>query len=151
LFEYAKAFESHQKWLSRFPDDSTALADFAGTHFTTKRFSEFSQRVKPLLADPQLSAGAKIALQIIEVANLLALDNTPQVPDALTALGKSISDQGNDFRVGWTFNGTLHFINQEERFAPYRSWLNQFFGIAQGENREAILKALREAQTQFPK
>jgi len=34
---------------------------------------------------------------------------------------------------------------------PHRIWLNQFFRIAQGETREAILKALRAAQSQFPK
>ena len=151
LFEYAKAFERYQKWNSRLPQDMSVLPDFAETHFTTKRFSEFSQRVKPLLADPQLSPNTKIALQMIEVANLLALDNAPQVSAALTALGKSISDQEIGFRIRWNFNGTLNFINHEEKFAPYRAWLNQFFGIARGENREAILKALREAQEQFPK
>jgi len=109
------------------------------------------QRIKPLLVDPQLSASTKIALQIIEVANLLALDNAPQVPAALTALGKSISDQESGFRIEWAFDGTLHFINQEEKFAPYHAWLNQFFRITRGETRDAILKALREAQAQFPK
>ncbi len=150
LFEYAKAFELHQQWLSRFPQDTSVLPDFAETHFTTGRFPDFSQRIKPLLTDPKLSASEKIAMQMIEVANLLALDNASQVPAALTALDKSISDQDRGFRIEWTFNGTLHFINQEERFAHNRDWLNQFFRIAQGENRDAILKALREAQAQFP-
>jgi tetratricopeptide (TPR) repeat protein len=148
LFEYAKAFELHQKWLSRFPQDTSALSDFAETHFTTGRFPEFSQKIKQLLADPELSTGTKIALQMIEVANLLALGNADQVPAALTALSKTVSGQKADFRITWSFSGTLNFINLQERFVSYRSWLNQFFGVAREENRDAILKALREAQAQ---
>jgi tetratricopeptide (TPR) repeat protein len=150
LFEYAKAFELHQKWLSRFPQDTAVLADFAETHFTTGRFHEFSQRINPLLTDPELSASTKIALQMIEVANLLACDDANQVPVALDALYKTISDQEADFRINWSFSGTLHFIEQQEKFASYRSWLNQFFSVTQEKNRDAILKALREAQAQFP-
>ena len=150
LFEYAKAFELHQQWLSRFPQDTSVLPDFAETHFTTGRFPEFSRRIKPLLTDPELSAGAKIALQMIDVANLLALDNADQVPAALIALNKTVSGQKADFRITWSFNGTLNFINRQGRFVSYRSWLNQFFSTAREENRDAILKALREAQTQFP-
>ena len=150
LFEYAKAFELHQQWLSRFPQDTSALADFAETHFTTGRFPEFSQRIKPLLTDPERSAGAKIALRMIEVANLLALDNADQVPAALAAILKTVSDQKADFRINWSFSGTLNFINRQEKFASYRPWLDRFFSVAQEENRAAIVKALREAQTQFP-
>jgi tetratricopeptide (TPR) repeat protein len=150
LFEYAKAFELHQKWLSRFPQDTSALADFAEAHFTTGRFPEFPQRIKPLLADPEHLAGAKIALRMIEVANLLALDNADRVPAALAALHKSLSDQKADFRINWSFNGTLNFINRQEKFASYRPWLNRFFSAAKEENRDAIVKALREAQAQFP-
>jgi tetratricopeptide (TPR) repeat protein len=150
LFEYAKAFDLHQKWLSRFPQDTSVLADFAETHFTTGRFPEFSQRIKPLLTDTKLSPSAKIALQMIEVAKLLALDNADQVSAALAEILKTISDQKADFQINWSFSGTLNFINLQEKFASYRPWLNRFFSAAQEENRDATVKALREAQTQFP-
>jgi tetratricopeptide (TPR) repeat protein len=149
LFEYAKAFKLHQQWLSRFPQDTSVLPEFAETHFTTDRFTEFSQRIKPLLTDPKLLVSAKIALQMIEVANLLALDNANQVPAALVAIDKTISDQKADFRINWSFSGTLNFINRQEKFVSYRLWLDRFFSVAREENRAAIVKALREAQTQF--
>ena len=135
VFEYEKAFGLHRKWLAQFPQETSVLPDFAETHFTTERFTEFSERIKPLLADAELSASAKIALHMIEVANLLALDKAAHVPNALTVISKSIAEQKADFQIGWSFSGTLHFINQKERFVRYRAWLNQFFGIAQGENR----------------
>jgi tetratricopeptide (TPR) repeat protein len=148
LFE--NAFELRQKRLSRFPQDAPALADFAETQFTTGRFPEFSQRIQPLLTDPEFSPSSKVALRMIEVANLLALDNADQVPAALAALHKTISGQNADFRINWSFSGALNFINREERFVSYRPWLNQFFSAAREENRDAVLKALREAQAQFP-
>ena len=87
---------------------------------------------------------------MIEVANLLAIDNADQAPVALDALHKTISGQRADFRINWSFSGALNFINREERFVSYHPWLNQFFSVAREENRDAILKALREAQAQFP-
>jgi tetratricopeptide (TPR) repeat protein len=149
LFEYAKAFELHRRWLSQFSWDRSVLPDFAETHFTTGRFEEFSGRIKPLLIDPEIPAGAKAALQMIEVANLVALDQAPQIPAALDALIKVIAEQKDDFRIEWPFNGTVRFINQHEKFAARRAWLNSIFAAAQEEKRDAILKKLREAHTNF--
>jgi len=59
-------------------------------------------------------------------------------------------NQKVDFKINWYFSGALNFINREERFASYRSWLNQFYSVAREENRDTILKALREAQGRFP-
>ena len=150
LFEYEKAFDLREEMLSRFPQDAYALAGFAETHFTTGRFPEFSHRIEPLLTNPEISASSKVALQMIEVANLLVLGNADQVPVALASLHKTISDQKADFRINWSFSGALNFINREERFVSYRPWLNRFFSVAREENRDALLKALREAQAQFP-
>jgi hypothetical protein len=87
---------------------------------------------------------------MIEVANLLVLGNADQVPAALASVHKTISDQKADFRINWSFSGALNFINLEERFVSYRLWLNGFFSVEREENRDAILKALRETQAQFP-
>jgi hypothetical protein len=43
-----------------------------------------------------------------------------------------------------------HHIEQQNKFSPYRSWLSRFFSEVQGKNRDDILKAVREAQAQFP-
>jgi tetratricopeptide (TPR) repeat protein len=149
LFEYEKAFDLHQEILSRFPQDTNALAGLAEAHFTTGRYFESSRKIKPLLTNPELSDSSKIALQMIEVANLLALENADKVPAALAALHQTVSFQKADFRIDRSFSGALNFINRQERFDSHRAWLNQFFGLAQAENCDAIVKALREAQAQF--
>jgi tetratricopeptide (TPR) repeat protein len=149
LFEYARAYTLHDQWLRRFPEDAAAQADFAETHFTTGRFAEFAARLKPLLANPELPAATKIALQMIEVANLLALDQSAQVPAALMALLETIAAQPADFRVTWSFNGTLHFIGTHEPLAARRDWLRQLITVLQADNRDVILTGLRAAQKQF--
>jgi len=148
LFEYEKAFQLHQRWLSQLPDDVDTLADFTETHFTTGRFREFSERNRSLLTTPSVPS-AKIALKMIEVANLLALDKAEEVPDSMATLMKTVGEQEPNFRIVWSFGGTLHFINQREELRIYRPWLTEFFRAATGENRDAILKALRESQSQF--
>jgi tetratricopeptide (TPR) repeat protein len=148
-FEYARAFELHRRWLSQFPWDRSVLPDFAETHFMTGRFEELSVRIKPLLIDPEIPTGAKAALRMIEVANLVALNRAPQIPATLDALMKMVAEQKEDFRIEWPFDGTLRFINQHEKFAARRAWLNSIFAAAQEEKRDAILKKLRKSQTSF--
>src|SRR5262249_4117553 len=130
LFEYARAFDLHAKWLSIFPDEIFALADFAETHFTMERFSEFSDRIKPVLTHPRLPSKTKIALRMIEVANLIALGEIEMVPAAMDLLLRVIAVQRRDFRMTWSFSGTVRFIDQYEKLAPYRNWLHRFFTAA---------------------
>ncbi len=61
----------------------------------------------------------------------------------------AIAAQPADFNVNWNFAGTLHFIGQNEKLANYREWLRQLFSAVKAENRDAILKALREAKAKF--
>jgi hypothetical protein len=149
LFEPEKAFELHSKWLTLFPDQVFVLADFTEAHFTTGRFNEFQERIKTVLAHPDLPSKTKIALRMIEIANLLALSKTEQVPGAINSLLKAIYNEKTDFRITWSFKGTRRFITESEDLAPYRSWLNKLFSTAQAENRDDILKRMRDVLMQF--
>jgi hypothetical protein len=91
--------------------------------FTTSHFAECAQRIGALVENPAVEASAKIALRAIEIANLLALNNSPQVPDKLQALIDSLTAQADDFKVTWTFNGTKHFI------LPFRTLICEIAGI----------------------
>ncbi|MCI0665857.1 MAG: hypothetical protein L0220_32780, partial [Acidobacteria bacterium] len=147
--EYNKAFELHQRWYSRFPEDRSILPDFAETHFTTGRFDECEKRVTELLADPEIQASAKIALRAIEIADLLALGQAKQISAKIDALLTEISQQSATFKVGWSFNGTRNFIGQNEKLSAYRDWLRGVFDALAGKDRDTILQSLREAQKRF--
>ncbi len=149
LFEYELAFELHQKWLTSSPNDLSAMTNSAETHFTTERFAEGERRISALLANPKVEMNIGSGLRAIDVANSLALNKVDQVPAKLNAMIQAIANQPADFKLAWRFDGTLHFISQNEKLAIYRDWLLQLFGAAQAANRDAIVKGLREAKASF--
>ena len=127
LFKFPEAFALDQTWLKQHPNDLSASVEFTEKHFTTGRFVECEQRIGPLLDNPEVELRIKSALQAIEIANLLALGKAQSVPDRLEKLREGIATQPEDFTLGWSFDGTTHFISQSEVLAAYRSWLLQLF------------------------
>jgi len=151
-FNFAEAFANDQQRLQLDSTDLSFQADFAEKHFTTGRFPAAEKRLAALLANPEVSASTKIALAAIQIANKLAQNKTQQVPAALETLQQTIASQPDSFQVGTIFNGTKHFISQNEKLAPYRAWLLQLFTAMEiKDGRDAILAALREVREKFSK
>lgn len=149
IFNYTEAFRLNQQWLEHNKGLLASEADFAEKHFTTGRFTECEERITRLLADPTLEANTKISLQAIEIANLLAIGKGSRVPSRMDSLIEAITSQPADFRVTWQFGGTRRFINQHEKLASHRAWLDQLFVTIGGSNREDILKSLKEIRAKF--
>ncbi|MDZ7369071.1 MAG: hypothetical protein ONB43_24935 [candidate division KSB1 bacterium] len=148
--DYASAFTLNQNWLAHHPEDLSAQCDFAEKHFTTGRFAACEQRLAALLANAEVEPSTKIALRAIGIANALAQNKTQQAPAELGILQAALAAQPDTFKVGWSFEGTKHFISQNEKLAPHRAWLLQFFeAIERKEGREAILAGLKEAREKF--
>src|SRR5262249_4248034 len=114
LFQFLQAFALNQQWLERHSEDLGALSDFAEKHFTTGRFAECDRRLAALLANPAVPPQVNVALRAIEIANLLALDNTALVPGEIDTLLETLTRQPEAFKVTWSFGATLHFISQHE-------------------------------------
>ena len=88
-------------------------------------------------------------MRAIEIANLLALNQASEVPLRINALIEAIASQPADFKIGWSFEGTKHFISQNEKLAANRDWLAQLFAAMDGENRDAIVAGLKAAAAKF--
>ena len=141
IFKFAEAFELNGHRVKLNAEDLSAQSDFAETHFTTTRFSEADTRINALLANPKVETSTKTALRAIQIANGLALGKSATVN--LNSLIALIAAQPPEFQVGWSFRGTLHFIETNDKFTANRAWLQQLFAAFAQENRDAILKALR--------
>jgi hypothetical protein len=150
LFRFGQAFALNKQWLERHPNDLAALSDFAEKHFTTGRFTECDQRIGILLANPAIEPHVHIALRAIQIANALALDKTDAVPGNIDTLIASIANQAEEFKVNWSFKGVKYFIGHNEKLAPYRLWLMQFFEAVEEADRDAFLAALREVRVSLP-
>jgi len=131
LFNYQRAFKLNESWLQRNPNDLLAAASFAENHFTTGRFEELS------------AAKITIPLRAIEIANLIALNRSEEVPVKIKNLIEALESQSADFRVEWSFAGTKHFISHGEQFGARRTWLLELFEAMGGENRDSIIKRLK--------
>jgi len=149
LYEYSRAFALNRNWLDRHPEDLSAQSGFAENHFTTGRFAECEKRIAVLLANPDIGYGVKIALRTIEIANLLTLNKAGEIPSKLDTLHAAIASQPEEFKVDWSFEGTRHFISQNEKLASHRKWLQQLFNAMEGEDRKAILDALKAVKANF--
>jgi tetratricopeptide (TPR) repeat protein len=151
LFHFEEAFFINHRWLARHPANLSVQADFAEKHFTTSRFGECSQRINLLLTKPEIPASTKTALRAIEIATVLALGQTNSVSEKLEILIREISTQPIEFKSQWAFDGTKHFIAQNEKLTAYRVWLAQLFDAFSGKDRDSILKALQQAKANFKK
>src|SRR5262249_15702550 len=118
LWQFPAAFALNQQWVERHPDDLAALGDYAEKHFTTARFAECAQRLAVLLATPAVEPKTMVALRAIEIANLLALDKAAVVSGKIDTMLETIGKQPEDFKVTWSFGGTLHFIGEHAPLAP---------------------------------
>ena len=149
LFNYQRALRLNESWLQRNPNDLLAAANFAENHFTTGSFDEAQRRVSALLADAKLEATVKIPVRALEIANLIALNRSAEVPARIKNLIEVLETQPADFKVQWSFAGIEHFISQSEQLASKRPWLLKFFAAIGAENRQTITEKLRAASESF--
>jgi tetratricopeptide (TPR) repeat protein len=150
FFQFPQAFALNQQWLERHPEDLGTLSDYAERHFTTSRFAECEQRLTALLVHPDVAPQTIVALRALEIANLLALGEAARVSDKIDTMLETISKQPEDFKVTWSFGGTLYFISQYAPLAPHRDWLHQFFGALIDTDRQAMVTGLEGARASFP-
>jgi tetratricopeptide (TPR) repeat protein len=139
LFNYQRAFKLNEAWLQQNPNDSLAAAHFAENQFTTGNFDECARRMSSVLSDAKLS----IPLRVVEIANLMALNRSAEVPAKIKNLIEALESQKADFKVEWSFAGTKHFISQSEQFAAKRIWLMQLIATMDGADRDAIVTRLK--------
>lgn len=142
LFAYTSAFDLTKQWLARHPNDLSVQANFAEAHLTTGRYEEAERRIAELLKKPDLDPSSLVGLRVLEIANTLALKKAAVVPQKLQGLRTFVSGQPENFHVGWSFGGTKHYVQAEQAFARYRTWLMDLFSITDSKDRASLLPAL---------
>jgi len=65
--------------------------------------------------------------------------------DQLRELRQFVSSQPSDFKINWTRDGTIYFVQTDDQLAPHRAWLESFFKALQSENRDTLLSSLASA------
>lgn len=164
LFSFADARTLHAQWLERHPKEMQVRVNLAESQLATGQFAEAEASLRVFFEAPVLEADsvettraaqavvareASVAARAIEIAALLAQDKTQGIPGKLAELRIDVAARPKDFTSGWEFEGTRHFIRQDERLAPWRDWLLQLFDALDAENRDAMLVALDKVRDRF--
>ncbi len=148
-FDFERAFQLSKDWVARHPDDLKEKVKLAEKYFTTARFSECQQQIVPYLASEDFSALVITFMRVLDIANQVALKNTPAVPQKLDALLDHVKSQRQDFKIDINFAGLIHFARTSAAVAPHQSWLVQFFEAAAAQNRDLIAQQLETARAAF--
>ena len=148
LLNFPRALKLDEQWLRHNPGDSLATARLAESLLTAGNFEESGRRISSVLSDARLEPKIKIPVRAIEVADLIALNRTAEVPSKLKELIEAVESQPADFKVQWSFAG-IKWITSHQTFPAKREWLSELFTAMEGENGEVILQKLRAASESF--
>ncbi|HWN09110.1 MAG TPA: tetratricopeptide repeat protein [Pyrinomonadaceae bacterium] len=149
LFKFETAFALYQQWMARHPDDIDTKIGLAEAHFTTGRFAECIKQINTLLSMPTVGVRSKTALRSLEIASLLADEKGDQVLNKIDALIEEVSKQPAEFKLTWNFDGSRHFIDQNEKLVIHRVWLAKLFDALATQDRETMLKGLKASRATF--
>jgi hypothetical protein len=79
----------------------------------------------------------------------VALNKADLIPGKLDALHNFIASHPESFTGEWSFEGTKHFIDQNDAFAKHRSWLLNLLTGLEGKKRDEMLAAVEVARKAF--
>ena len=84
-------------------------------------------------------------MRVLEIASLTVQGLDREAAGTLEAFRTEVAGREADFRVGWAWDGTRHFIenSQAPGLAKHRPRLLALLDAMSGENRDAILRKLR--------
>ena len=111
-------------------------------YFTSGNFDECQRQISAVLSDDKVDERVKIPVRALEVANLIALKRSADIPSRMRSLIAAVESQPSDFRIQWSFETIKQFSSQNRDLAANNAWLVQLFAAIEGESRDAIVKRL---------
>jgi hypothetical protein len=124
------------------PDDVAAQANLAEAYLTTGRMMEADRELDTLLGRGGLEAELAIPLAALQLATRVILNPHDTRAGLLEGLRARIAQQPQDFRLTWSFEGTRHFITQDEKYAPSRPFLLALLDALTDKDGPAMVEAL---------
>lgn len=149
LFDFETAFQLNKRWLDRHPDDLFEKIKLIEKYFTTGRFTECQDELKPFKQSEDYSVLVYALVDIFDISSQLALNKSAGVPAILDGLIARLNTQPEHFKIGLNLDGVKTFVSQNESLAPHRAWLGQFYAAVGEENRKAILESVQKAKANF--
>ncbi len=142
IFRFEKALEMNRLLVKSDVSDETANLSLVENLFTTRLFKEGNQLIAKLKTAAKDSPAGLILLTLYETANFIVLNQNDTAAAQLKTLVDMVSKQAPDYKPGWVFTGTKHFIRTDKTLEPHRQMLLTLFTAFEQTDRETILKKL---------
>jgi len=146
LFDFEKAYELNTRLIENpgLKELSTSMS-YLEKKFTTGRFEDMEKQISQLHLKINRGDEYYTILMVFDIACGLVRNNKTQISGKLAELISYIENQPAEFNLGWTFDGTKHFIDTSQHIQDRdRQGLVSFFSALEGKNRDAILEKLRQ-------
>ncbi|MFQ5677591.1 MAG: hypothetical protein ACE5G1_17005, partial [bacterium] len=149
LFNFDKAFKLNRQWVARHPNDLFEKIKLVEKYLTTGRFAECQEQINTYKQSQDYSALVYCVLDVLDVSNQLALSQTSRIPTILDELIARLRLQPDEFKIGFNMDGIKTFVSQNEKLAPHRAWLGQFYTAVEQPNRDAIINLMEKVKDNF--
>lgn len=126
-----------------------AQNNLARAYSNLQDWTNAAQCYESVLSDDRVDVRIKISLLPMEIANLIALKRTGEVPVKMNHLIELLEAQPAEFKLQSAFAGTRHFINRNKQFDAKRTWLLKFLEAMDGANRDAIVREVKVVAANF--
>ncbi len=146
LFDFEKAYELDTRLIENpgLKELSTSM-NYLEKKFTTGRFEDMEKQISQLHLKINRGDEYYTILMVFDIACGLVRNNKTQISGKLAELISYVENQPAEFNLGWTFDGTKHFIDTSQHIQDRdRQGLVSFFSALEGKNRDVILEKLRQ-------
>ena len=149
LFDFPLALKLNEGWMKSHPDDLLEKVKLVEKYFTNGEFVKSQKLIAEFRKSKDYSQLVYVIMDLMDVVNDIALNQTGAVPEKLGQLLDRIKIQPESFRVSMNFSGLKYFVSTNTSLKPYEDWLLRYFSAFENQKRDEIYVELKDVKETF--
>ncbi len=149
MFDFPLALKLNETWMKSHPDDLLEKVKLVEKYFTNGEFVKSQKLIAEFRESKDYSQLVYVIMDLMDVVNDIALNQTDAVPEKLGQLLDRIKTQPESFRVSMNFNGMKYFVSTNPSLKPYEDWLLRYFSAFEDQKRDEIYVELKDVKETF--
>ena len=143
LFQFERAYNWYFIWVNDMGnDDLLSLSNLVENNFTTGRFGNAEVLLSQILPDIKPDDDLYGLLNAIEILILIAQNKIDIVQSKLKSFAAFVKKQPENYSIEWTFDGTKHFISNNNKLSAHKDLMLSFIVAVEAKNRNDMLQGL---------
>ena len=138
-YDYVGALRHAERWLERFPNDTSRLTEFLEA-FVTAGADAQALAVFDKVRQVGLAPRLRVVVDALELVALARVGEDARLSQRKNDLRTLVQGLPAGTNYDWSFAGTLHYVSG---FQSNRQWLTKLLTAIENNDREGILSALQ--------